>query len=175
MLSQAVVCPARVAFSSSRQVPSAPTYSHSPAALARCCTMDQMLDPRRRATAAVRSPRYSWTTPTGDQEITGSWAPAPTTGTRGQGQKTLVLDREGQITQYGADEAARAVVENVSTRGDSYTLQAVACYWLRPGHTVQVDLANGSSARHIVKQVVFHLGQGSMTVTTREPNNLGEN
>ena len=134
---------------------------------------DDVLSRNGYYTAAIV--RYAWEDANGSQEIVGTWAPTPAAGAlRGSGQKTLVLDRQGSISQYWADEAARLVVENVSTRGDSYLLEAVACYWLRPGHTVQVDLANGSTARHIVKQVVLHLGNGSMTVTTREPSNLGE-
>lgn len=119
--------------------------------------------------------RYSWEDATGSHEVVGTWAPDPLAGEpRGGGQKCLVLERTGRATQYQADETARLAVRAVSTRGDSYTLEAVACYWLRPGATVQIDLANGSTARHIVKQVDFHLGEGSMTVTTREPTNLGE-
>lgn len=119
--------------------------------------------------------RYSWKDSAGaDQEMVGTWAPPAAAGMKGSGQKTLVLERKGRATQFGANEAARLTVKNMSTRGASYQVDAVAAYWLRPGHTVQVTLANGTTVRHICKQVVFHLGSGSMTVTTREPSNLGE-
>jgi hypothetical protein len=118
--------------------------------------------------------RYRWKNTSGvDQEIVGTWAPAAAAGWKGSGQNTLVMERKGAITQFYADQAARLTVKNMSTRGASYQVDAVAAYWLRPGHTVQVTLANGATARHICKQVVFHLGSGSMTVTTREPSNLG--
>lgn len=118
---------------------------------------------------------YSWKNSSGvEQLITGTWAPPAAAGMKGAGQKTLVLERKGRATQSGADNMAKATVRNMSTRGASYQVDAVAAYWLRPGHTVQVTLANGTTARHICKQVVFHLGSGSMTVTTREPSNLGD-
>lgn len=117
--------------------------------------------------------KYSWYDGTAQREILGTWAPAGPV--RGAGQKTYAEDRPGPISQAAANEAARLLVSNLSTRGDSYVLRAVAAYWLRDGDTVQVRLANGIDVRHIVRSVSFNLSDGSMTVTTREPSNLGLN
>ena len=135
--------------------------------------VDDVLSRNGYYTAAMVT--YTWKDSAGaDQTMVGTWAPPAAAGMKGSGQKTLVLDRRGKASQWGANEAARLTVRNMSTRGASYQVDAVAAYWLRPGHTVQVTLANGATVRHICKQVVFHLGNGSMTVTTREPSNLGE-
>ena len=115
--------------------------------------------------------KYGWNDGTTQREILGTWAPPGPV--RGAGQKTYVEDRPGPISQSGANEAARLLVKNLSTRGDSYVVKAVAAYWLRDGDTVQVRLANGAEVRHIVRSVTFNLSDGSMTVTTREPTNLG--
>lgn len=119
--------------------------------------------------------KYAWTDEAGEaREILGTWAPTlPGPGTRGAGQRTYVDSRPGPVTQASANEAARLLVKNLSTRGDSYVLTAVAAYWLRDGDTVQVRLSNGVDVRHIVRSVTFNLADGSMTVTTREPSNLG--
>lgn len=77
------------------------------------------------------------------------------------------------VTQAAANSAAQAKVRNLSTRGDSYSGTAPAAYWLRPESTVRVSLASGADVNHLVKQVVFHLVNGTMTTTTREPSNLG--
>jgi hypothetical protein len=135
--------------------------------------LDDVLSRNGYYTAAMV--RYQWKNTSGvDQEIVGTWAPTAAAGWKGSGQKTLLIERKGAISQFNADQAARLTVKNMSTRGASYQVDAVAAYWLRPGMTVQITLANGTVERHICKQVVFHLGSGSMTVTTREPSNLGE-
>lgn len=89
------------------------------------------------------------------------------------GAKTFTDTLPTPVTQSQANAAAQATVANLSTRGDSYTCTAVAVYWLRPGDTVEVTLADGTTARHIVKAVTFQYTAGTMTVTTREPTNLG--
>lgn len=76
-------------------------------------------------------------------------------------------------TQTAANNAAQATVRNLSTRGDSYSGTSPAAYWLRPESTVRVALASGADVLHLVKQVVFHLVNGTMTTTTRQPSNLG--
>lgn len=116
---------------------------------------------------------YKWKDSGGvEQTIVGTYAPAPAAGTeKGSGCKTYADDRPGPISQYQANENARLTVKNLSTRGGSYVVESVAMFWLRPGMTVQIELANGVTVRHIVRRVVFHVGAGSMTVTTREPSN----
>lgn len=123
-------------------------------------------------TAAVLT--YTWKDGSGDHKIVGVYAPNGGAGEVGAGHKVFTENRTGPISQYDADLAAQTTIANLSTRGDAYEIDAVACYWLRDGATVQVRLANGTEARHIVRSVAFNLGAGTMTVTTREPSNLGK-
>lgn len=117
--------------------------------------------------------QYKWKDSGGaDREIFGSWAPPADSRGTGAGQKVFFATRDVQTDQYSANEAARLTVAQLSTRGDSYSIEAVAAYWIRPGHTVSIGAAG---VRHIVKSVRFDLGQGTMTLATREPSNLGEN
>lgn len=88
------------------------------------------------------------------------------------GVKTFMATRKRAVTQAQATAAAQLAVKNLSTRGNSYSLEGVSTYWLRPGMTVQVTLANGTEARHIAKQVTFSLTAGTMKVDTREPSNV---
>ena len=111
--------------------------------------------------------RYEWTDAGGvDRAIIGRYGTLP--------GKVYTEDFDTAITQASADAAAQNAVRGLSTRGDSYTCTDVAAYWLRPGDTVRVVLADGSTVDHIAKQIVFHLTAGTMTVTTRQPSNLGD-
>ncbi|MBX9243410.1 hypothetical protein ICW40_01140 [Actinotalea ferrariae] len=65
---------------------------------------------------------------------------------------------------------AETLLRRVYSRGRGFTLTAVAAYWLRPGHTVTVQLPTGPQERHLVARVTFHLGTGRMTVVTRVPD-----
>jgi hypothetical protein len=91
----------------------------------------------------------------------------------GSGKPTHSETRKSPVTQAQANAAAETVARALATRGDSYRCRGVAAWWLRPGHTVEVTLANGTTARHIVRAVTFDLIGSTMTVTTREPSNLG--
>lgn len=117
--------------------------------------------------------KYTWKDSAGqEQTICGTWSPAPGANlAAGAGCKTYVSDRPGPINQFQANQNALEVAQLLATRGNSYVVESVAMYWLRPGMTVQVQLANGTLARHIVRQVAFQVAPGTMTVTTREPNN----
>ncbi len=90
-----------------------------------------------------------------------------------QGKKTFSQERKYPVSQGQANDAAQAIVKTQSTRGNTYECNGVAAYWLRPGDTVQVTLANGTEARHIVKKITFNFTAGTMSVVTREPSNLG--
>lgn len=139
-----------------------------PASLVKKITHVQDLDPYY--TAAVL--QFKWKDAGGaDHEIFGTWAPPAGGGEFGAGHKVFSATRDVQTNQYSADEAARLTVAQLSTRGDSYTIEAVAAYWLRPGHTVAIG---DEGIRHIVKTVTFNLGAGTMTLATREPSNLGD-
>lgn len=116
--------------------------------------------------------RYEWRDSAGaDKTIYGGF---PTGGAAaGWGLKAYYETRPGPVTQTQANAAAKAIVRALSARGDSYSLDAVAAYWLRDGDTVKVRLASGSTALHIVRAVTFHLSSGRMSVITRAPKNLG--
>ncbi|AYN57562.1 minor tail protein [Arthrobacter phage Corgi] len=119
---------------------------------------------------------YQWKDAQGvEKSVVGTWSPAAPAGLdAGAGCRTYAADRPGPVSQWQANENARLTVANLSSRGWSYVVDSVAMYWLRPGMTVQVDLANGTTARHIVRRVAFQVAEGTMTVTTREPSNTEE-
>jgi hypothetical protein len=118
--------------------------------------------------------KFVWKDASGDKFTYGTWAPPAGVGGKGAGCKTFKTERPGPITQSAADNAAWLAVKELSTRGNTYTVTATAHYWLRPGMSVQLTKADGSTVRHIAKVVRFNLASGVMTVTTREPSNLGE-
>lgn len=110
---------------------------------------------------------YQWRDALGaDQTIIGRYGTLP--------GRVYTARLETAITQTAANTAAQDTVRNLSTRGDSYVATDVAAYWLRPASTVRIMLADGSTVDHLTKQVVFHLSAGTMTVTTRQPSNLGD-
>lgn len=110
--------------------------------------------------------RFKWRDAGGvDHDVTGTYGTA--------GAKTYTDTRAYPANQSQADAAALDTVRNLSTRGNGYECKAVAAYWIRPGMTVQVTLATGAEARHIVRAVTFDLAAGTMSVITREPTNLG--
>ncbi|WP_144630287.1 hypothetical protein [Arthrobacter woluwensis] len=109
---------------------------------------------------------YEWTDAGGtDRKVIGKYGAAA--------GKTYSARLTIPVTQAVANAAALVRVRNLSTRGAGYQLTGVPCWWLRPGHTVEVSLANGSQARHIAREITFDLTGATMTVTTREPANLG--
>lgn len=110
--------------------------------------------------------RYEWRDAADvDHTIIGKYGTLP--------GRVYTADFASAITQSAANTAAQDTVRNLSTRGDSYVCTDVAAYWLRPASTVRVKLASGTDVDHLVKQVVFHLANGTMTTTTRQPSNLG--
>jgi hypothetical protein len=117
--------------------------------------------------------RFKWQDASGAREILGTWAPAVAGQPYGAGCKVWESERPGPITQSAANEAARLAIVQLSTRGNAYVIEAASHYWLRPGAAVQLMTAEGAVIRHICKTVTFNIAAGSMTVTTREPNNLG--
>lgn len=84
------------------------------------------------------------------------------------GRRILEVERSSATTQAEANAAATSILYRALSRGARTTVQAVAAYWLRPGHTVDVELPTGT-VRHIVARVVFDLVAGMMTVETRAP------
>lgn len=88
------------------------------------------------------------------------------------GYRTEHVQREIPVTQAQADTAAAGMLRNLVSRGRGLTLEALAAYWLRPGMTVSVTLPTGAPELHLVQSVRFRPGQGTMTVSTRQPVNI---
>jgi len=87
--------------------------------------------------------------------------------------KVYATEKDFAIGQSAANAAAKTYVRALSTRGSGYVIQAVACWWLRPGHTVEITMEDDTTVRHIAQEIEFDLTASTMTVTTREPSNLG--
>lgn len=115
--------------------------------------------------------RYRWRDATDvDRQVIGT--ATTTTGpfaTATAGLKIFLDEREVPATQASANAAAKAVLSRFLSRSRSYQLTAIAHWWLRPGHTVTVQLPTGVQERHLVVSVEF-TNDGLMTVTTRLPD-----
>lgn len=96
------------------------------------------------------------------QQATGPYG----TGTT---RRKYLERREQRLTAAQAQAAAEAKLRRTLSRGRSFTLSALAAWWLRPGHTVTVRLPTGPQERHLVQSVTFDLAAGRMTLTTRLP------
>lgn len=88
------------------------------------------------------------------------------------GYNTYYEERAVPATQVQADDAARSALAALGRRGASYTMTAVAAYWLRPGQTVTATLPDAEQDRVLVSAVTFNIGSGQMTVRLRRPEAL---
>lgn len=87
------------------------------------------------------------------------------------GYHVSVEERSTPTTQLLATAAARTRLTRLLSRARSFSVSAVAMWWLRPGDTVTVQLPTGSQERHIVSSVSFDIESARMTVATRLPDN----
>jgi hypothetical protein len=125
----------------------------------------------RNAWANYVRVRYRWRDSSGADKVivaTSYVSGGPYRITGPSGRRILEVERTGATTQAEANAVARSILNRALARGDSLTVQAVAAYWLRPGHTVDVQLPTGV-VRHLVARVSFDLLAGMMTVETRQP------
>jgi len=99
----------------------------------------------------------------GEAASGGAYAPSVV----GKASDYVMWDRPGSYS--AATRTARSRLARLSTRGRSMDLDAVAAYWVRPGHTVTVQLPLGGQERHLVSAVTFDLTTGGMRVVTRLP------
>lgn len=116
--------------------------------------------------------RYRWRTDTGEDKqllATAYASSGPYAITGPAGRRIFRDDREVATTQPLANLAAAQVLTRAMSRAETMTVRAVAAYWLRPGHTVDVVQPDGRSVRHLVARVAFDLARGLMEVTTRLP------
>lgn len=84
-----------------------------------------------------------------------------TTGTR-----TYSRTVSGWANQGSANAAAAALFQTLFARGDTYSIQAAAAYWVRPGMTVPVKTGRGPYERQLVESVTFTPLNGLMTIDT---------
>jgi hypothetical protein len=71
-----------------------------------------------------------------------------------------------------ANQAAANVLKSLTSRGNQMLLTAHAAYWLRPGHTVTVQLPAGTQQRWLVRQVQFNPTTGTMDLALNQPINV---
>lgn len=100
----------------------------------------------------------------GNADAGPPWAPAQV------GYVTAVERRPRRRSTATANAAAAAILERTVARGRSYQLSAPAALWVRPGHTVTVQLVTGAQERHLVTGTDLDLLAGVLTLTTRLPD-----
>ncbi|TDE91590.1 hypothetical protein EXU48_15710 [Occultella glacieicola] len=88
------------------------------------------------------------------------------------GRHVLTIDRTTPTSQSAADAAAAAKVRRTISRGRQFNVSVPAAYWVRPGHTVTIQLPTGPQERHLVASVEFRFPSGDMSVRTRVPENV---
>ena len=86
--------------------------------------------------------RSSWRDGTGTDRIViaSAWATSGDFAVATAGARWQLIERTSPTTQAAANAAAKHILTRTLSRGRGYTLTAVAAYWLRPGHTVTVQL-----------------------------------
>lgn len=105
-----------------------------------------------------------------DQTVYGeAWIDGGDFGTTATGVNGYFEEREGPITKAQANAAAQTILKYCFTRGRGFRMDAAAAYWLRAGMTVTVQLPLGEQERHIIRAVSFNPADGTMTITTRQP------
>jgi hypothetical protein len=119
--------------------------------------------------------RYRWRTAAGAdaQVVATAYVAAGDYAITGpSGRRIFRDDREVSTTQAQANAAAREVLLRQLSRAETLRIRAIAAYWLRPGHTVDVVLPGKRTQRVLVSRVTFDPVQGLMDVVTRKPTGL---
>jgi hypothetical protein len=70
------------------------------------------------------------------------------------------------------DAMAASLLRRCLAKGRGIDLSAIAAYWLRPTQTVTVQLPIGPQERHLVRAVEFSLHEGTMQVSTKNPDTV---
>lgn len=86
------------------------------------------------------------------------------------GYKSLSERRDTATTQAAANKVAAAILGKLLSRSRTQTATTVAAWWVRPGHTVTIDLPLSSPAQHIVSWVDYDIDDMTMTLGTRLPD-----
>lgn len=82
------------------------------------------------------------------------------------GKKAYTESIPGWANVASANARAAALLSTLSQRGSSYTIQAAAAYWIRPGMTVPVKTGRGPYEKQLVESVTFTPLNGLMTLHT---------
>jgi len=82
------------------------------------------------------------------------------------GMKAYSRTVTGYANALAADTAARAFLKTLSARGTTYTIQAAAAYWIRPGMIVPIKTGRGPYERQLVESVTYTPLNGLMTLDT---------
>lgn len=77
--------------------------------------------------------------------------------------------RQAVLTPAARQAAADAVLARQLTGGRSYSCDAIAAWWVRPGDTVTVETARDGQERHLVARADFLWPDDVMSITTRYP------
>lgn len=85
------------------------------------------------------------------------------------GRRTFLDERTVPATKEEANRTAVSLLKRRLSQGRSLTLNAIASYWVRAGHTIEVELPTGPVERHLVSSVEFNPFSGLMSVKTRVP------
>ena len=86
-------------------------------------------------------------------------------------RKVMTIQRD-TLPRGGGARAAGALLKRTISRGRAITLTVVDALWVRPGHTVTVQLPTGPQERHLVVSTRRRLGTGLMEITTRLPDTV---
>ena len=116
--------------------------------------------------------RYTWRNSSGaDQVVTATAyvASGPFAINGDAGKRILLDERRVPTTQARANAAAQSVLRRQLSKSRSFTFEAIAAYWVRPGMTAAVTLPGGGQELHLVSRVAFRPLAGTMTVDTRLP------
>lgn len=86
------------------------------------------------------------------------------------GYNVFFEEREFAIASVAlANAAAASTLQVLASRGQQALITAHAAYWIRPGHTVTVQLPAGDQQRYLVRQVQFNPVEGTMNLSLVQP------
>lgn len=134
-------------------------------------TSNSDIDRPKFANAVVVEHRWRPAAGGDDQVVTGKAFALGRWAWGGPAGKALVTFRRDTVTdQDSADLEAMSLLYRRLAAGRGVVITALNAFWVRPGDTVDVALRLGPTMRQIVQSVTFDLVGGSMTVTTRDPD-----
>lgn len=143
-----------------------PTTSHTIRSGALGTLLDASYEMSREDWATTVIVRHRWRTAAGVEGSAYGWARSTIPV---QYHKTLVIDRDVPATDTGASGSAAAILSRMETRGKTWSGEALAAYWLRPGHRVTVERWDGWTESCMVARVTYRPLRGTMQLTTRAP------